>query len=127
MTFTATPMDSAMLDALQSRLPGNNESILSGWSFSTTGFTTTSSNPVYLSFLIGAEQTPENLDVWHYDGSTWTKYSALDLTYDGNYASFTANGLSGYAMVAVPEPGALALLLAGGLSLSVYAWRRGRA
>ena len=116
MTFTATPMNQTILDVLRGELPAG-ESILSGWSFSTTGFTATSSNPVYLSFQVGSGQTSEDLDVWHYDGSAWTQYSALDLTYDGNYASFTASGLSGYAMVAVPEPATLALLLAGAIGL----------
>ena len=116
-------MSQTVLDVLRGELP-TGESVLSGWSFSTTGFTATSDNPVYLSFQVGPGETSANLNVWHYDGSAWTEYSALDLTYDGNYASFTANGLSGYAMVAVPEPGMLVLLAAGCLGLLAYAWRR---
>ena len=56
----------------------------------------------------GAAPPPETLHVWRYDGSKWADFTALDLTDDGNYASFTVTGLSGYAMVAVPEPGTMA-------------------
>jgi hypothetical protein len=59
-----------------------------------------------------------------HDGSTWTEYPPIDLTYDGNYASITATGLSGYAMVAASEPGTLALLAAGVLGVLVYARRK---
>jgi hypothetical protein len=61
--------------------------------------------------------------VAHYDGSAWSEYPTIDLTYDGNYASFTATGLSGYAMV-VPEPGTLVLLATGVLGLLIYARRK---
>ena len=49
-----------------------------------------------------------------------------DLTYDGTFASFTATGLSGYAMAAVPEPCTLVLLGIGAISLLAYARRRQR-
>ena len=47
---------------------------------------------------IGAGYSSNNLQVWHYDGTSWTSYAASDLTYDGNYASFTVTGFSGYAV-----------------------------
>ncbi|MFZ1933982.1 MAG: PEP-CTERM sorting domain-containing protein, partial [Thermoguttaceae bacterium] len=86
----------------------------------------TPGDPAYLSFGIGSGYSSEGLEVWHYDGSNWTEFAANDLTYDGTFASFTATGLSGYAMVAVPEPGTLALLAGGFVGLLAYAWRRRR-
>jgi T5SS/PEP-CTERM-associated repeat protein len=124
IAFTATAMNSAILDILRADLPAN-ESILSGWTFATTNYAVSSTNPVYLSFQVGAGQPSDLLEVWHYDGSAWTEYPTNDLTYDGNYASFTATGLSGYAMV-VAEPSTLPLLAAGLFGLLAYAWRRRR-
>ena len=123
MTFTATAMDHEILDTLGSQLPPD-DAILSGWMFSTTGYAVSPTNPIYLSFNVGAKHPADDLEVWHYDGSTWTGYSPTDLTYDGTYASFTATGLSGYAMVAVPEPDTLVLLAAGLFGLLAYAWRK---
>ena len=87
-----------------------------GWLFSTTNYTVSASNPVYLSFDIGTGISQDDLKIWHYDGSNWTTFAPTDLTYDGQYASFTVTGFSGYA-VTVPEPGTLAFLLAAGLGL----------
>ncbi|MFZ1935083.1 MAG: PEP-CTERM sorting domain-containing protein [Thermoguttaceae bacterium] len=123
VTFTATAMNSAILDVLKADLPAN-ESILSGWAYATTNYSVSATNPIYFSFNVGAGHPADELDLWHYDGSTWTKYVPDDLTYDGTFASFTATGLSGYAMTAVPEPGTLALLAAGLFGLLAYAWRR---
>ena len=109
-------MTDTLLDLLKSQLPAS-ESILSGWTFSTDGYTVSSSNPAYLSFNVGPGQSSDDLEVWHYDANGWTKYNENDLTYDGTFASFTATSFSGYAMVAVPEPGTLALLAAGLLGL----------
>ena len=116
ITFTGSAMDNTVLSGLRSQLP-TRESILSGWTFSTTNYTVSSTNPIYLSFIVGAGHPADELDLWQFNGSTWTEYSPIDLTYDGTYASFTATGLSGYAMVAVPEPGTLALLATGALGL----------
>jgi T5SS/PEP-CTERM-associated repeat protein len=122
ITFTAAAMSDATFGGLRSQL-GANEAILGGWSLSTTNYTVNSNNPVYLSFDIGPGYPADDLDVWQYVGTTWSKYTPTDLTYDGTYASFTATGLSGFAMsgVPMPEPGTLALLAAGLLGLLVYA------
>jgi T5SS/PEP-CTERM-associated repeat protein len=123
ITFTATAMNSAILDSLRADLPAN-ESVLSGWTFATTNYTVSSTNPIYFSFNVGPGEPSDLLEVWHYDGSAWTEYPTTDLTFDGTFASFTATGLSGYAMIAVPEPSALVLLGIGAISLLACAWRR---
>jgi hypothetical protein len=125
ITFTATAMGGTTLDLLKASLP-TDESILSGWTFSTTNFTASSTNPLYLSFKVGSGNPASRLEVWHYDTGGWSEYAANDLAYDGSYASFTATDLSGYAMVAVPEPGTLALLVTA-FSLGLLAcarWKR---
>ncbi len=123
ITFTATAVNDTVLNLLRSQL-SPRESVLSGWAFSADGYAVSPSNPAYLSFNVGPGQSSDGLEVWHYDGSSWTSYSPLDLTYDGTFASFTATGFSGYAMVAVPEPGTLALLAGCVLGLAVYSRRR---
>jgi T5SS/PEP-CTERM-associated repeat protein len=119
ITFTASPMSSTTVNVLQSLL---HKTVSGAWTFSTTGYTVSSSNPVYVSFKVGPGFPSDDMEIWQYSGSTWAKYDAPDLTYDGTYASFTMNGLRSYAIV--PEPGTLALLAAGLLSLLVYARRR---
>jgi T5SS/PEP-CTERM-associated repeat protein len=123
IAFTATAIDGAVLDALIN-VADDKASVASGWLFSTTNYPVTSTNPVYLSLKIGPLSTPDDLQIWHYDGSTWAKYAATDLTYDGVYASFTATSFSGYAATVVPEPGTLVLLLALALGWSIRVWRK---
>ena len=76
------------------------------------------------SLEIGAGHGGDNLAIWHFDGAAWSSYAASDLSYDGEYANFTVTGFSGYAVVAVPEPGAVGLLLAGCMGLLVRRRRR---
>ena len=68
ITFTATPLGSAVLASLQDQLPAG-ESLLSGWSFSTTNYSVNSANPVYLSFRVGAGHSSGDFDLWHCGGS----------------------------------------------------------
>jgi hypothetical protein len=113
LTLTATTISGDELTALESQL-GAQQSLLGGWDFAfTTGYA--DGDPAYLSFDVGSGYSRNALEVWHFDDSSWTQYSADDLTYDGTYASFTT----------VPEPGALGLLVSAGLGRLAYARRRG--
>jgi T5SS/PEP-CTERM-associated repeat protein len=123
ITFNATVADGTAIDALETAA-GSGQEILNAWTFSTTNYAVSSSNPIYFSFDVGAGRSADELELWHYDGSEWTSYTPLDLTYDGRYASFTATGLSGYAMTAVPEPGMLAMLGVAALGWAGWGWSR---
>ena len=92
----------------------------------------TSGNPLYLSFGLGAGggYSSDDLQLWTYDGgywSNWTKFTATDLTCDGDYASFTATSLGYYALTApVPEPCTVVLLAFGLIGFTAAAWRKRR-
>jgi hypothetical protein len=122
LSLTATTIGGSTFVSLQSVL-SPQQSILGGWEFAfTSGYT--AGDPAYLSFDVGPGYSRNGLEVWHFDGSSWTPFSADDLTYDGTYASFTVTGFSGYAVTTVPEPSTLALLVSAGLGLLGYARRR---
>lgn len=119
LTFTATVMASSEVSSLEQML-SSNDTFLRGWDFTTSGYTT--GNPVYLSMSIGPGADLDYLQVWHYESSSgWSLYSADDLTYEGNFASFTVTGFSGYAVVAIPEPMSLWMMLA---SITILGARR---
>jgi hypothetical protein len=117
LTFTASAISGTELTSLESTL-ASGQHFLSGWDF-TAGSGYASGSPVYLSLFAGAGQSLSGLEIWHFDGSTWSEFSATDLAYDSTYASFTATGFSGYAVsgaaAPVPVPAAL-LLFAPGLA-----------
>jgi T5SS/PEP-CTERM-associated repeat protein len=123
LTFTATAANDGTLTALGNKL-GSGQSVFGAWSFTSAGGYA-AGDPAYLSFGVGAGRPTDSLIVWHYDGNNWTPFNANDLTYDGNYASFTATDLSGFAVtgIVVPEPSTFALLGIGTISLLAYAWR----
>ena len=126
LDFTATPIDgSALTDLLL--LLHEGESVRGGWTFTAGGEGYSEGDPAYLSFDIGGGFARGDLNLWHHDGSHWTEYAA-GATYDGQYASFTVTGFSGYAVSAVPEPGTMVMLLSLGVAgLFAYVWRRRRA
>jgi T5SS/PEP-CTERM-associated repeat protein len=128
LTFIASTISDGGRTSLVELLEPD-QSVLGAWIFTTSGGYT-AGDPAYLSFGIGSGYSPDDLEVWHYDGTNWTPFSADDLTYDGNYASFTANDLIGYAvtgMAAVPEPSTIVFVGAGALGLLGYVWRRRKA
>ncbi len=118
LLLTATAIDT--LDGLELLL-GSGESVLGAWNIELDGDGYTSGDPAYLSFDIGAGYSRNDLQVWHFDGTDWSEFDAMDLTYNGDYASFTVTGFSGYAVSAVPEPGTLLLLIAAVAGLTAYA------
>jgi hypothetical protein len=119
--FAATTFSGEALGLLQTELAAG-ESVLGGWMFSINGYT--DGDPVYLSLEVGPGYSSSILDLWHFDGSAWSAFSASDLTYDGKFASFTVTGFSGYAVSAVPEPSAFALLAVGVAGFVTYRLRK---
>lgn len=102
LSFTATQMGEDLIANLEPLLAPDAQ-LNSAWLFSTTGYV--AGTPVLLSFDIGPGFAEDGLSIWHYDGSTWTTYKPADLSYDGENASFTVTGFSGYAVTSiVPEP-----------------------
>ncbi|MEA5114898.1 MAG: hypothetical protein VB050_12815 [Geobacteraceae bacterium] len=128
LTLTASSISGSELTSLQSLL-GTGQAVLSGWDFSATeGYT--EGNPVYLSLFAGTGHSLYNLTVWHYDGSAWSKFDASDLAYDKSFASFTATGLSGYAVsgtAPVPIPPAVFLFGSGLSGLFFFRRRKSQA
>ena len=120
LTFTAASLTASQAAVLQNVI-ANSGTVVTGWTFSTDGYTT--GTPVSLAMDIGPGYAEGNLAVWHFDGSTWTPYAAGDLSYDGEWASFTVTGFSGYAVESVPEPGTLGLAGLGAVGL-LGKWRR---
>jgi T5SS/PEP-CTERM-associated repeat protein len=116
ITFSAKAIGGSELTSLQS-LIGTGNSVLSAWSFTTTGTTVSSTNPVYLSLTAGAGQSLYSLSVYDYNGTSWSQLTPADLAYDGNYASFTAFNLNDVAVVGdttpTPIPAAVWLLGSG--------------
>jgi hypothetical protein len=126
LTTTATAINDGPLTKLTS-LIGTDASVLGGWTISaTSGFT--AGDPMYLSFGLGTGKTysSNDLQLWSYSGSQWSKFSANDLTCDANYANFTTTSMGCYAVTAVttvPEPGTLLLLAFGLMGIAATGWR----
>jgi len=123
LSLTASVMNQSQLTALQGLLdPGN--AILGAWDFSATGYT--AGEPVYLSLEIGGGQKFYDLNVWHFDGTSWARYLNTDLAYDQTFASFVATGFSGYAvsgLAPVPVPAAVWLFGSGLAGLAGFVRR----
>ncbi len=125
MLFTAAATDGTLLDALTA-VAGEHREVLDAWTFSMTDYTLNATNPIYFSLNVGSDFSTEDVNVWSCDGGAWAAFVPIDLTYDGTYVSFTATGMSGFAVTTVPEPGTLALLFSGLVGLVAYALRKRR-
>jgi len=110
--LTATAISGPVLSGLEALLPPGDV-VLGGWEFTVGGSGYALGDPIHLSLAVGPGIPADALHLWHYDGSVWSSFTAEDLVYTGQYASFTVTGLSGYAVSAVPEPGVLLLVGSG--------------
>jgi T5SS/PEP-CTERM-associated repeat protein len=121
LTFTATAVSGGTLDALQT-LAGPGQTVLGGWTLkATAGYA--AGDPVYLSFDTGGRYSRELLQLWSYNGTSWTEFAANDVNFDGKYVNFTITGMSTYAAT-VPEPGTVVLMICGLMGLAGLGWRK---
>jgi len=121
--FTATSVTGETLAFLEALIePG--QSVEGAWELIVAGEVYADDDPVYLSFNVGESYKRGDLLVWHFDGSDWEAFDAMDLTVNGSWASFTATEFSGYAVSTVPEPGTFALLVVAALGLFAHARRK---
>ncbi len=128
VTFNASAItNTTELSALQGIL-GNGQSVLSDWTFNGTSVGVSSTNPVYLSLFAGSGQSITNdLEIWEFNGTSWSSFAANDLAYDGTFANFTTTSLQDFAVTgeATPTPIPSALLLLGpGLAGLAFMRRR---
>ena len=100
LKFTAKALGSgALMTSLETA--AGDEPVLGSWGFSATGYATGS--PACLSFNIGSGYSRDDLEVWHYSGTSWSPYTANDLTCNRDYANFTVTGFGDYAITDPPD------------------------
>jgi T5SS/PEP-CTERM-associated repeat protein len=104
INLTVSVPDEVSMTTLQKML-GIGHSVMSAWNFSAQGAGYSSSDPVYLSFAVGQGLPTSQLEIWRYNGSSWSSFPVSDLTCNDGYASFTSTGLNNYAVSAfLPSP-----------------------
>lgn len=91
--------------------PGSlgGDSVLAAYSFATD----LSGSDVLLSFNLGMGFDAEDFSLWHLEetpGAEWTLLFPDTVSYEDGWVSFSVAGFSSYAVTAVPEPSAFALL-----------------
>ena len=119
-TVTGMPtivVNSMTVDQLGGITLQPGESVVSAWDF-----TTTLTGETLLSFDVG--QGLSDLRVWRYSGGTWAAFDT-HVVYREGIASFSVTQFSGYAVSAVPEPGAWAMIVGGVVAIGLV-WRRMR-
>jgi fibronectin-binding autotransporter adhesin len=124
LNLTASVVGGDRMTALKNLIaPG--QSISEAWNLTASGTGYSSTDPVYLSFAVSQELSISDLNLWRFDGTTWSPFSAIDLSCNEGYASFTSTGLSTYAISAVPEPSTIALLGFGVVGLwSIWLYKK---
>ncbi len=124
-TFQATEFEANSAAYQQLTNLAGNEA-LAAWNFSASGGGYTDNSNVNLSFLIGSGYLSEELQVWHFENNQWQAFEPDSLTYDGTYASFQADGFSGYAITPVPVPEPSSIILASIIGLALIRYRTHR-
>jgi len=148
IAFMAEPVSGDLLSSLQAKLPEHHQ-ILGAWTLGADAFSPTNNEPMFLSFkLDNPALKTSDVALWYYYYGKWEPVPAYQFTCDGRYAMalittgtpppggtmLLGSGPPGepyafgaYAVSAVPEAGALALLLAAAFAGVVWQWWRARA
>ena len=101
ITFTGSLLSASVLASLTSHLLAG-DSVMSGWSWSTTSYAI--NTPTYISLAgrgNGGGFYPAGLEVWSCYGGAWSEFVPDDLTYDGTFASFTGEPVGTIAVTGV--------------------------
>jgi len=121
VSFTATPAHGTELTELEMLLPADQQ-VIAAWEVSVLGGYS-ARKPLYLSFVNVPVLSGAAVTAWEFTGGQWAVLSGPVSVADG-YASFEVAGSGTYAVSAVPEAGALALLLAAAFAGVVWQWWR---
>jgi T5SS/PEP-CTERM-associated repeat protein len=99
LDFTATSISGTTLSSLLGELE-MGQYIMNGWNFAATGTGYSSTDPIYLSLNIPPILERNDMQVWQYQGESWSLFTPKDLIVNDGFASFTVTGAGCYAMLA---------------------------